>query len=197
MFNRVGILGHPLRPATGQICEQVAQSLRRRGVDFWERRTWEPGTVGSLVAGSDLVIAIGGDGAMLRAARVCSSANVPVFGINAGRLGFLTEISPAEWEVSLDALLAGNFWIEARMMIRSELWREGKSLCSTFALNDVVIARAAVAKSVLLETYIDDGWATTYHADALIIATPTGSTAAAVWYPPPQLRIYRWCPWRV
>jgi NAD+ kinase len=132
------------------------------------------------VHGSDLVIAIGGDGAMLRAARVCAPENVPVLGINAGRLGFLTEISPEDWERSLTALLEGRYWVEQRMMIRCAVVRNGATMTHGDALNDVVISRGAIAKSVQLEMYIDGGWTTTYHCDGLIIATPTGSTAYAL-----------------
>jgi NAD+ kinase len=106
--------------------------------------------------------------------------NVPVFGINAGHLGFLTEVSPDGWEGALPRLLSGDFWIEERMMIHSEVWRGEERICHESAVNDVVVARGAVARSVLLEMHIDDGWATSYNADALIIATPTGSTAYAL-----------------
>jgi NAD+ kinase len=105
---------------------------------------------------------------------------VPVLGINTGYLGFLTEVSPEDWETSLEALLAGDFWVEQRMMIRCEVQRGSTVLGHSDALNDVVISRGAIAKSVRLETYIDGGWATTYHCDGLIIATPTGSTAYAL-----------------
>jgi NAD+ kinase len=180
MFKRVGILGHPLRPETGEVCDQIAQTLRERNIDFWERIHWEPDEISPLIAGTDLVIAIGGDGAMLRAARLCAKAKVPVLGINTGHLGFLTETNPKTWTTSLDALLAGQYWIEERMMIRAEAWRDSVMLSSDDALNDAVIRSGSAARSVLLEAYIDKGWATTYDADGLIIATPTGSTAYAL-----------------
>ena len=179
-FRRVGILGHPLRPTTGEIVALVADSLRARAVDTWQHATWDTATVSPLVAGSDLVIAIGGDGAMLRAGRVCALANVPVLGINAGRLGFLTEVSPANWNPSLDMLLDGHYWIERRMMVQTAARRGDQHLCSGEALNDVVVSRGATAHAVVLETYIDQEWATTYNADGLIVATPTGSTAYAL-----------------
>ena len=180
MFKRIGILGHPLRPGTGELVEQIALNLRARQVDVWHRTHWEVAEVSSLIADSEMVIAIGGDGSMLRAARLCAMFNVPVFGINAGHLGFLTEASPDNWETSLDAVLAGNYWIEQRMMIHSEAWHASERVCEGEALNDVVISRGAIARSVLLDTYIDEAWATTYSADGLIIATPTGSTAYAL-----------------
>ncbi len=179
-FQHIGILAHPLRPGTAPIAQEVAKSLDNHGIQSWVRHTWDVSRARPLVRGSDLVIAIGGDGAMLRAARVCAPENVPVLGINTGYLGFLTEISPEDWAESLDVLLAGNYWIEERMMIRCEVRRGEALLNESDALNDVVISRGAVAKSVRLETYIDGAWATTYHCDGLIIATPTGSTAYAL-----------------
>ena len=180
MFKRVGILGHPLRPATGELCDAVAQHLSARQVATWCNSTWNAETVRALIAESDLVIAIGGDGSMLRAARVCAAHDVPVFGINAGHLGFLTEASTAEWQSVLETLLSGQFWIEERMMIHAEAWRGETLIAQGEALNDAVIGRGAVAKSVLLDAFIDGDWTTQYNADGLIIATPTGSTAYAL-----------------
>jgi NAD+ kinase len=179
-FRRIGILAHPLRSDTAPLAQHVRESLSIHGIETWVRTSWDASRARPLVHGSDLVIAIGGDGAMLRAARVCAPENVPVLGINAGRLGFLTETSPESWEHSLGALLEGQYWIEQRMMIHCEARRDNTVLGTSDALNDVVISRGAIAKSVQLETYIDGGWATTYHCDGLIIATPTGSTAYAL-----------------
>src|SRR5258708_22585414 len=100
-FRRIGILGHPHRPETGEVCHSVGEALRERGIASWERAHWDPGDVNKLVEESDLVIAIGGDGSMLRAARLCATFHVPVFGINAGHLGFLTEARPDSWPSSL------------------------------------------------------------------------------------------------
>ncbi len=176
-FRRIGILGHPHRPETGDVCQSVEESLRERGIETWSRVRWDPADVDKLIEESDLVVAIGGDGSMLRAARLCAAFNVPVFGINAGHLGFLTEASPDTWPASLDALLKGNYWTEERMMIHAEAWRGQTRLSSDEALNDAVISRGAIGRSILLEMYIDTDWTTTYNADGLIVATPTGSTA--------------------
>lgn len=179
-IKNVGILAHPLRPGTAPLAQDVAQSLQDRDINAWVRTSWDATHSRPLVRGSDLVIAIGGDGAMLRAARVCAPENIPVLGINTGHLGFLTEVSPEDWDRSLEALLEGRFWIEQRMMIRCEAWHDEELVGESDALNDIVISRGAIAKLVQLETYIDGGWATTYHCDGLIIATPTGSTAYAL-----------------
>ena len=189
----VGVLAHPLRPATTPLAEAIAGSLSARGLEVWVRTGEAIGTIHELSPGTDMVIAIGGDGAMLRAARICAPFGVPVLGVNVGRLGFLTEVTgPQKWPEALDALLEGSYWIEARMMLAYQAWRGDECLSQGQALNDVVLGRGVVASAVWLETYIDRAWTTTFSADALIIATATGSTAyaLAVGGPilPPELR---------
>jgi NAD+ kinase len=181
-FKRVGVLAHPLRKLSFPVAEQIAAYLQAEGVESWSQTRWSDHEVDSSVASSDLVVAIGGDGAMLRAARVCARHGVAVLGINMGQLGFLTEIpGPREWESPLKRVLNGNdWWIEERMMIRAELLREGQVIGSGHALNDIVISRSAAARMIWLATYIDKDWTTTYGADALIISTATGSTAYAL-----------------
>jgi len=181
MFKRIGILAHPLRPGAGEVGKQLRTALERRGCNVWLRTAWTPEEALPLVAEADLVIAIGGDGAMLRTARLCAQHDRPVFGINTGHLGFLTEVSGDAWDDALDALLADHYWVEQRMLITCTVERAGLPTEEVGdALNDVVISRGAAARSILLETYIDGGWTTTYNADGLIIATPTGSTAYAL-----------------
>jgi NAD+ kinase len=180
-LKHIGILAHPLRPKTAPVAEQIAQRLRARGIKTWVYVTWGEDDVQSAVSETDLVVAIGGDGAMLRAARVCAPHHVPVLGVNMGQLGFLTEIADAgNWEDELDRLLNGDYWIESRMMIQAQMMRDGRIEATADALNDVVISRHIVTSIVRLEMYIDQDWATSYNADALIIATPTGSTAYAL-----------------
>jgi NAD+ kinase len=192
-FKLVGVLAHPLRPATAPLAEIIAESFVEQGIQTWVRTGQEASRIETVPDGTDMVIAIGGDGAMLRAARISAPYGVPVLGVNEGRLGFLTEVrSPRRWSDALDHLLKGDYWIETRMMLDYTAYRGDQPLCSGQALNDVVVGRGAVATTVWLETYIDRGWATTYSADALIIATATGSTAyaLAVGGPilPPELR---------
>jgi NAD+ kinase len=142
---------------------------------------WEKNDVIDDVQAADMVIAIGGDGAMLKAARVCAPYEVPVLGVNMGRLGFLTEISsPDDPESSLQRVLRGDYWIEKRMMITAHIARNGDVIATGDALNDVVISGNGSGSMIQLDTYIDGDWATTYNADALIVSTPTGSTAYAL-----------------
>ena len=203
-LKQIGVLAHPLRPQSAPIAEQIADSLRAHDLDVWLHTEWNEAAVIEQVKTADMVIAIGGDGAMLRAARVCAPYAVPVLGVNMGRLGFLTEVSPPtsehdkRWAHQIDRILSGDYWVEERMMIRATVVRasnnedEPESINVGEALNDVVISRTQVTRMILLETYIDRHWTTTYNCDALIIATATGSTAYALAVDgpilPPELR---------
>lgn len=179
--HRVGVFAHPLRPETLPFAEEIAATLQAADIDAWVKPIEDDSEAHPLQPETDLVVAIGGDGAMFRAARLCAPDGVPVLGIHLGRLGFLTEIRAlSAWPQALQRLLEGSYWIEERMMIHYEVWRSEALTMQGDALNDVVVARGDVPSVVWLETYIDHGWTTTYVADALVIATPTGSTAYAM-----------------
>jgi len=182
-FRRIGVLAHPARPQSAPLAERIAGGLAARGLDIWQFARWTDEDARARVISADLVIAIGGDGAMLRAARVCAPFGVPVLGINMGHLGFLTEIrDPDAWEKHLDAVLGGQFWIEQRMMLRLSVCRAGEDApaLTADALNDVVVSRGAFAGVAHFDAYIDGGWISRYHADGLIIASASGSTAYAL-----------------
>jgi NAD+ kinase len=180
-IKRIGVLAHPTRPQSAPVAQHIAGTLEMRGLDVWQYAQWDENTVQQQIVGTDMVVAIGGDGAMLRAARVCAPYGVPLLGVNMGYLGFLTEIRrPEDWESNLDTLLAGAFWIEQRMMITITARRDQTVIAQSEALNDAVISRGAVTHLIRLDTYIDHDWATSYNADGLIIATATGSTAYAL-----------------
>ncbi|MEP7294437.1 MAG: NAD(+)/NADH kinase, partial [Chloroflexota bacterium] len=180
-IHRMGVLAHPTRPYTAPVAERIARTLQAKGLDVWQFSEWDEGMVREQTANTDMVVAIGGDGAMLRAARACAPDDVPMLGVNMGNLGFLTEIrDPNEWEAVLDMVLAGNYWVERRMRIAITARHEGQIIAQTDALNDVVISRGAQTRTIRLDTYIDHDWTTTYNADALIVATATGSTAYAL-----------------
>lgn len=180
-LKRIGILGHPKRPKTEPVGHNIEQSLQARDIETWHYEQWMPEDVRPHIPESDMVIAIGGDGAMLRAARVCAEFDVPVLGLNMGRLGFLTEIaSPDDWDNCLNILLEGKYWIEKRMMIRASVHRNNHTIIADNALNDVVISGVNTGSMIEIDTYIDGDWATSYNCDALIVSTPTGSTAYAL-----------------
>jgi NAD+ kinase len=128
----------------------------------------------------DLLVAVGGDGTMLRVSHLCAPCNVPVLGINMGRLGFLIQFRREEWPSAMEALLKGEYWIENRMMIRAEHWRTGETLGCWHALNEVVVCRTAAVRPVRISASVDGMQLSNYVADGLIAATPTGSTAYAL-----------------
>ena len=180
-LKRVGVLGHPKRPQTVPVATHITQTLQAHGIETWCETVWEEDDVIKAIETSDLVVAIGGDGAMLRAARVCAPFGVPVLGLNMGRLGFLTEVaSPEDWERDLHKLLNHNWWVEERMLIRAQIYREKQLITEGIALNDVVTSGTSAGTVIQVDAYIDRHWATTYNCDALITATPTGSTAYAL-----------------
>ena len=176
------MLAHPSRPDTHPVAQEIANMLCNRGIEHWVYTVWDESRVSDDVAAADVVMAIGGDGAMLRAGRVCAEQGVPVLGVNMGWLGFLTEIQqPDDCESGLDALLAGNYWIEQRMLLQASLMEDRSRIIGCYrALNDVVISGNVFGRMVQIAAYIDKHWATTYNADALILSTPTGSTAYAL-----------------
>lgn len=181
-FRQVGVLAHPARPQTFSVAEEITQSLQSHGLKTWQFHRWEnDDELNNALAQVDLVIAIGGDGAMLHAGRVCAQHDVPVFGVNMGHLGFLTEVQAiGDWDKALHSLMTGHWWVEKRMMLSLQARREDQIFAQEIALNDAVLGRDQNTRMIRLETYINLAWTTTYHADALIVATATGSTAYAL-----------------
>jgi NAD+ kinase len=129
---------------------------------------------------ADMLIALGGDGTMLRVGRTGAFNQQPVLGINLGRLGFLVEVQPEGWQGALQRVLKGDYRIEDRMMLHASHCQEGSVLRSYEALNEVVVSRGVVVRPVRLQTQVDGEPFTTYVADGLIVSTPTGSSAYAM-----------------
>jgi len=140
----------------------------------------------------DALIALGGDGTMLRAGHLCGPSNVPILGINLGRFGFLIEIQQNQWQQILPRILDGDYWIERRMMLSTAQYRDGQILGQWDVVNEAVVSRGNIVRPVHLVASVDGRLLTTYVADGLIASTPTGSTAyaLAVGGPilPPELR---------
>jgi len=141
-----------------------------------------PADVGDreLPAGADLVIAVGGDGTLLYAARIASAHDVPVLGINRGRLGFLADIHPEDIEAGVGAVLDGRFEQESRMLLHARILRDGETQQSGVALNDIVIKRCETARMLEYRTAVDGRYVNTHGGDGFIASTPTGSTAYAL-----------------
>ncbi|MCB0975929.1 MAG: NAD(+)/NADH kinase [Acidimicrobiales bacterium] len=129
----------------------------------------------------DIVISVGGDGTMLRAARRAVAADAELLGINLGRLGYLAEVEPGAWEAALDTYLAGGHSVTERMLVSTSAFPADRGTGDPVelppGLNEIVIEKLAMGRTVELSVAIDGQHFTTYHADGIIIATPTGSTA--------------------
>lgn len=129
---------------------------------------------------ADLMIAVGGDGSMLHAARLAAPRGIPVLSINRGRLGFLADISPAELTTRVDEILAGRFVTDRRAMLQASLSSDDASIRRCNALNDVVLQKWQTGRILDFETWIDGRYVNTHGGDGLVIATATGSTAYAL-----------------
>jgi NAD+ kinase len=125
---------------------------------------------------ADCIVSMGGDGTILSTARVVGSSGVPILGINLGSLGFLTQRTPAQMTASLESIVAGNFLIEERMLLRATSFGR-LTIAEPFALNDIVIDRGSSKRLLDINLRVNGEEVVTYKADGLIIATPTGSTA--------------------
>ncbi len=177
----VGILQQPRIEASAAMAEEIGLWLEERGVASWTAAPMDDELdLDEELSRSDMLIVLGGDGSTLRAARLTVPHGVPIFGINLGRVGFLSEAEPSEWEEKLQKVLDGEYWTERRLLIRAELWRDGELLQPFVSLNEVVLGRGTQARVIRLHLKVDGDLVTTYIADALIIATPTGSTAYAM-----------------
>ena len=128
----------------------------------------------------DLIIVVGGDGSLLSAARAFAGYGIKLLGINRGRLGFLTDISPEEIEYKVGEVLDGKFKVEKRSLLYSELLRDGEPVFEAIALNDVVVHPGQFLRMIEFELFIDDEFVYRQRSDGLIISTPTGSTAYAL-----------------
>lgn len=176
VIRRVGILYHPLNKAAHALAKEVMEFLVSKGVSAWLCSAWEGEQAKAQVAGTDLIVSVGGDGTILRAAQVAALETTPITGINLGRLGFMTELSASEALDRLAVLLEGEGWIDERAMLEAKLSAIDEEPHTFYALNDVVVARGAIARLIHVEARIDGELLTTYRADGVILATATGST---------------------
>lgn len=175
-MNKVGILYHPMVKATYVKAEELQEFLDSRGIHVWLCSAWEAEKARALLNDTELILTIGGDGTILRAAQVVVPGEIPITGINLGKLGFMTELSADEASGELAALLAGKGWIDERAMLQAELSTDGREPQTFHVLNDVVVGRGAIVRVVYVEVKIDNQHLVTYKTDAVIIATATGST---------------------
>ncbi len=177
-MNKIGITYHPKSEEARRVAEEAARRLAPKAGEVWLASAWDDGAGPEQVTGTDLLICCGGDGTVLRAARAVIPHPVTLLGVNLGRIGFLTEVTPAQLFEQLDEIAAGAGRIETRAMIETETLRGGEEMADHFhALNDVVVGRAAIGRTVQFTVRTDDTLVGSYRADGVIVATATGSTA--------------------
>ncbi len=173
-MNKVGIFVHPRWASAGKLAARVREAVKDDIADIWEVSEFEDSTVPQRVPGTDLLICLGGDGTLLRAARSVIPHNVPILGVNMGRQGFLAELRAQDLLARLPDVLAGKCRVEERAMLQASV----PSWSMTYhALNDVVVGRASVGRPVYVDVAIDGTRLAVHRCDALIVATATGSTA--------------------
>jgi NAD+ kinase len=182
--NKVGIVYHAKMPEARELAERLRSALAGRVAEVWLSEAWDEAKSKPNVPGTNLLISIGGDGTVLRAARLVVPHEVPLLGINLGRLGFLTELRDGEKTIErLPGVIAGKWKLEERAMLHVQVLasRDGPVLRGAqpylHALNDVVVGRNALGRTIIISAYIDGTLVAEYRADGVIVATATGSTA--------------------
>ncbi|PJE78370.1 NAD kinase [invertebrate metagenome] len=188
-FKRVGITGRKGRVQAVSVLEQLIRFLQSQGVhlildkaiqDLLPDCKAEYCTRRMMGECCDLVIVVGGDGSFLGAGRDLCVSDVPVIGVNQGRLGFLTDIFPDDLEIILQEVLEGKYLVENRFLLQTSVRRKGKVIGEGSALNDVVLHPGRSTRIIEFELYIDGQFVYRQRSDGLVIATPTGSTAYAL-----------------
>ena len=181
----VGIVTKSRAAGARKLLRKLTGLLRRRGIHYLcdpatAKLLGERGrsrTLPVLTGAVKLLVVLGGDGTLLGVARSLTDRPVPVLGVNLGKLGFLTETALGDLEAVLASVLDGHFEVEERMMLQVQVLRGRKAIATSTLLNDVVINKSALARILEMDVRIDGQFVAIYHADGLIVATPTGSTA--------------------
>jgi NAD+ kinase len=176
-LKRVAVLQHPKVPAAQQLTLEALDVLREYGVESVSASVWESTELQTALAAADACIVLGGDGSLLRAARIAAPLGVPIVGVNLGKLGFLAEVEPSDLRARISMLVQGHYWIEERIMLAAKLLRCGEPAVVYDCLNEVVVARRHLSRVVRVDASIDGHHLTTYSADGVLVATPTGSSA--------------------
>jgi NAD+ kinase len=188
-FKTAAVVGKSDAARLPVVLEELVELLRSRGLAI----LMDPLTAGAssarpdaivelgdMAAKADLAIVLGGDGTLIACARLMAEHEVPLVGINLGRLGFLTDIPANHLHTAVGAILDGDFIPEQRTMLAGSVRREGKVVFSANAFNDVVVSRGAMGSMIELAVTVDGEFIYSLRADGLIVATPTGSTAYAL-----------------
>ncbi len=188
-FRHAAVVGKPQAQGMRELLDEVAQYLSGEGLDVSLERATAQATglagfdaldAADLGRHCDVAVVVGGDGTMLGIARELARFDIPLVGINQGRLGFITDIPVDRFREALGPMMRGEFEEEHRTMLDAGVWRDGECIFSGLSLNDVVVSRGATAGMVEMRVDIGDEFVANMRADGLIVASPTGSTAYAL-----------------
>jgi NAD+ kinase len=188
-FRHAALVGKYQAEGIRPVLEEIARFLADQGLEVSLERetalnTGMDGhaalTPAKLGKQCDLAIVVGGDGTMLGIARELARHNLPLVGINQGRLGFITDITVGQFREALAPMIGGDYEEEHRAMLEGGVWRDGERIFDGLSLNDVVVSRGATASMVELAIHIGEEFVANLRADGLIVASPTGSTAYAL-----------------
>ena len=178
----IGLIINSYKEQIVQIGRQVITLLREQNVNVLAMGEEAEALALNVVSAetfcneAQMVLVIGGDGTMLRAARTVYSKEIPILGINQGYLGFLTEVEVEHLDKAIAQLLSGNYQVERRMMLNATVYRDGICIADVNALNDMVVTKGALSRIIRTELYLDEELVEQHYGDGLIFSTPTGST---------------------
>ncbi|HWQ13199.1 MAG TPA: NAD(+)/NADH kinase [Roseiflexaceae bacterium] len=181
-MNKVAVIYNPHMPESERLARELDGWLRARAIDVWRgvsAEAREPHALDFV----DLIVALGGDGTVLRAAHLAIRCGVPVLPVALGRLNFMAELLPENLYQGMETLLGGGGWRDERTLVEATIYHDhdgGERPDHALALNEMLVARGDINRTVLVDVEIYDAQLTTYHADGVIVATATGSTAYAL-----------------
>ncbi len=175
---RIGFAYNPTNEAAVELHERAEGWCRMHGIDHWAAQAQDFDVLCRELATTDILVVLGGDGTLLRAARAVIQVDVPLLGVNLGKIGFLSKVEAVDLEAVLAKLVAGDYTIDARMALEARILPGGHVAEATVhhALNDIVVARGALARVVRLDVAIGPTHLATFIADGLVVSSPTGST---------------------
>jgi NAD+ kinase len=175
---RIGFAYNPTIEAAVELSARAAGWCQVRGIDHWQSQAGDHAGLLERLPTTDALVVLGGDGTFLRAVRAIADVDVPILGINLGKVGFLSKAEAGELDAVLARIVAGEYRIDERMAVEGRILRDGQPIDTLrhVALNDIVVARGALARVCRLDVAIDDTHLATFIADGLVVSSPTGST---------------------
>ncbi|MGI8854270.1 MAG: NAD(+)/NADH kinase [Thermomicrobiales bacterium] len=173
----IGMLVHPGNPAARETARRIRERLDADAIPCWEESTRATDVAESRLAATRLLLVLGGDGSLMRAAQLTAPRDIPVVAVSLGRLGFLAELTPENAVDLLPQFLAGNYWLDRRIMLEVTVAHADGTTQTVLAANDAVVTNPKPSRVLDITLTVDEAAVTTFVADAFIVSTPTGSTA--------------------